>query len=71
MKPQEIYKCEQLCGKCKDFEAKKRTNADRIRSMSDDELAEFLETVETYGFHDRSVSGNLGMVEWLMSEVDE
>ena len=28
--------------KCKDFEEKKQTNADRIRAMSDEELAELL-----------------------------
>lgn len=27
---------------CKDFEEKKQTNADRIRSMSSEELAEFI-----------------------------
>ena len=32
------------------------TNADRIRSMTDDELADFLVTVETYGYHDQSIS---------------
>lgn len=50
---------------------KKPTNADRIRSMSDEELAEFLVTVETYGYHDQSVSGTLEMFEWLQSEVEE
>lgn len=47
------------------------SNADRIRSMSDEELAEFLITVETYGYHDQSVSGTLEMFEWLQSEVEE
>ena len=42
---------------------KKQTNADRIRSMSDEELAEFLVTVETYGYYDQSVSGTLEMFE--------
>lgn len=49
----------------------KQTNADRIRSMSDRELAEFLVTVETYGYHDQSVSGSLDMLEWLQEEVEE
>lgn len=49
----------------------KQTNADRIRSMSDEELAEFLVSVETYGYHDQSVSGTLDMFEWLQSEVEE
>ena len=46
-------------------------NADRIHSMNIKELAEFLITVETYGYHDQSVSGNLEMFEWLQSEVEE
>lgn len=50
---------------------KKYTNADRIRSMSDEELAEFLTHAETLGYNDSSVSGNLEMIEWLQSEVEE
>jgi hypothetical protein len=47
------------------------TNADRIRSMTDDELADFLVTVETYGYHDQSISGTYEMNEWLRAESDE
>ena len=50
---------------------KKPTNADRIRSMSDEELAEFLIHVETLGYNDSSVSGKLEMIEWIQSEVEE
>lgn len=46
-------------------ESKKQTNADRIRSMTDEELADFLVTVETYGYHDQSISGTYEMKEWL------
>lgn len=53
------------------FKCVKQTNADRIRSMRDQELAEFLVTVETYGYHDQSVSGTFEMLEWLQSEVEE
>ena len=53
----------------KDFKPK-QSNADRIRAMSDEELAEFLVTVETYGYHDHSVSGTLEMIDWLKSEVE-
>ncbi len=49
----------------------KQTNADRIRVMNDEELAEFLVNVETHGYHDQSVSGTLDMFEWLQSEVEE
>lgn len=46
------------------------TNADRIRSLSDEELAKFLIHVETLGYNDSSVSGKLEMIEWLQSEVE-
>lgn len=46
----------------------KHTNADRIRTMSDEELAEFLVDVETHGYHDQSISGTLEMIDWLKSE---
>lgn len=47
----------------------KPTTADRIRAMSDEELAAFLLNVETHGYHDESVSGTLEMIEWLQSEA--
>ena len=50
---------------------KPKTNADRIRSMSDEELAKFLVTVETLGYNDQSISGSLQMFEWLQSEVEK
>lgn len=50
---------------------KKQTNADRIRSMTDEELADFLVTVETYGYHDQSISGTYEMKEWLLMESEE
>lgn len=49
----------------------KQTNADRIRNMTDDELADFLVTVETYGYHDQSISGTYEMNEWLRAESEE
>ena len=49
---------------------KRMTQADRIRSFSDEELAEFLIHVETLGYNDSSVSGKLEMIEWLQSEVE-
>ena len=48
----------------------KITNADRIRSMTDEELADFLVTVETYGYHDQSISGTYEMNEWLRAESE-
>lgn len=57
------------------FESKKKTNADRIRSMNIEELAEFLKDVKAdyqwvnpdYPSEDDSGA----WVEWLQSEVEE
>lgn len=55
----------------KDTPAEKpQTNADRIRSMTDKELADFLVTVETYGYQDQSISGTYEMKEWLLMESE-
>ncbi len=51
-------------------EQPKQTNVDRIRSMTDEELADFLVTVETYGYHDQSISGTYEMNEWLRAESE-
>lgn len=64
--------------KCKDFEEKKQTNADRIRAMSDEELLDFICSIETYD------DGTVKIIEggsalcsvtdvenWLQSEVEE
>ena len=54
---------------------KKQTNADRIRSMSDEELAEFLCKVKSdYQWLDHefpSEEESEEWVEWLQSEVEE
>ena len=64
--------------KCKDFEEKKQTNADRIRSMSDEELTDFICSIETYGDGSvKTIEGGSGLCsvaeveEWLQSEVEE
>ena len=51
-------------------ESGKQTNADRIRSMTDEELADFLVTVETNGYYDQSISGTYEMKEWLLTESE-
>lgn len=45
-----------------EYRRKKQTNADRIRSMSDEELAEFL--------IDLADDGNLRIMEWLQQPVE-
>lgn len=53
------------------------TNADRIRAMNDEELAEFLEAAENAGYKDSSITPkdetgfSMDMLEWLKSEVEE
>lgn len=54
----------------KSMAKKPQTNADRIRSMTDEELADFLVTVETYGYHDQSISGTYEMKEWILMESE-
>lgn len=59
------------CTYCDDgSEFAKMSNADRIRAMNDEELAEFLVDVETHGYYDQSVSGTLEMIDWLQSEAE-
>ena len=62
--------------KCKDFEEKKQTNADRIRSMSDEELALFLCNIhepdeDTIVIDDKEFFAETQILEWLQSEVEE
>lgn len=50
----------------------KQTNADRIRSMSDEELAEFLCNVNQYSDMEVPTKEECGvMIDWLQSEVEE
>lgn len=67
--PGDEPRCNLMCDGESDFEP--ITNAMKIRAMSDEELAEFLVTVETNGYHDQSVSGTLEMIDWLQSEAEE
>ena len=54
-----------------------KTNADRIRAMSDEELAELLERVEIEGYNDSSLTPkmengyHMGILQWLKSEAKE
>lgn len=54
----------------------KQTNADRIRNMTDEELADLLKEAEDCGYRDASITpitdgGYMDMLEWLQSEVKE
>ena len=49
----------------------KMTNAQWIRSMSNEELAEFLLNVETQGYNGYSIAdGHSDIKEWLEMEVE-
>ena len=64
-----------LCGVL-DERKRKRTNADRIRSMSDEELAEFIENIKTRAAFCKAVGNNeafekLCSGEWLKQPAEE
>ena len=51
------------------------TNADRIRTMSDKELAKFLDMCESMGYEDSSIATDPGghcmdMLEWLQQPAE-
>jgi len=53
---------------CKDCVPKKPTNADKIRSMNDEELAEFLVNFKnTFG---EEYEGKMSCLDWLQSEAE-
>lgn len=52
------------------------TNADRIRAMSDEELADFIDKCEGMGFADSSIARNknnhrINMLDWLQQPAEE
>ena len=69
---------EKMNGKVKDYppyldypkERKPQTNADRIRAMTDEELARFMSKVETNG-RVLGLKGIASWLKWLKQEADE
>ena len=52
------------------------TNADRIRRMTDEELAEFIEKCEAAGYNDSSIARDkndklMDMLDWLQQPAEE
>ena len=47
------------------------TNADRIRSFSDEELAEFIEMKQFFALANNGTDGEEYTLKWLQSEVEE
>ena len=55
--------------RCEHFKAKVLTNADRIRAMTDEELAEFISgKARTFG---EEYEGYLSALDWLRQEADK
>ena len=48
---------------------KRMTNADRIRSMSDEELADFIEMKQFFALANNGTDGEEHTLKWLQSEV--
>ena len=52
------------------------TNADRIRRMTDKELAEFIDKCESAGYNDSSIARDknnqlMDMLDWLQQPAEE
>lgn len=58
-----------------EFFNRKKTNADRIRAMSDEELAEYLSTMQAHAFYHGMYHGKMSdeteWLEWLRQEATE
>ena len=48
---------------------KRMTNADRIRTMNDEELADFIEMKQFFALANNSTDGEERTLKWLQSEV--
>ena len=60
------------CDECFKWEKKKSTNADRIRQMTDEELAEFITARQGVKYHNEHYEGTkLHWLDWLKEEVDD
>lgn len=57
-----------LCQNCESFEPKKQTNADRIRGMTDEELAEWVWSAESAG-RAYGPRGKNAWIDWLKQEA--
>ena len=61
-----------VCDECINhemFEKKVVTNADRIRNMTDEELADFIEMKQFFALANNGTDGEEYTLAWLKSEV--
>lgn len=56
---------------CAEYSPRTNTNADRIRSMNDEELRTFIDRCENLGYSDKSVAGELDVIDWLKQPAAE
>ena len=62
------------CAKCAQNASdnyKRMTNADRIRAMSDEELADFIEMKQFFALANNGTDGGEYTLKWLQSEAEE
>ena len=52
------------------YKGKKQTRADRIRSMSDEELADFIEMKQFFALANNGTDGEEYTLKWLQSKVE-
>ena len=52
-------------------DTERMTNADRIRSMTDEELADFIETKQFFAIARNRTDGEEYTLQWLKSEVED
>lgn len=58
------------CGSdCPAHESRIKTNADRIRAMSDEELADFIEMKQFFALANNGTDGEEYTLNWLQSEA--
>lgn len=61
---------------CGAYRPKAITNADRIRRMTDEELAEFIDKCEVAGYNDSSIARDknnelMNMLDWLKQPAEK
>ena len=62
------------CAKCAQNASdnyKRMTNADQIRAMSDEELADFIEMKQFFALANNGTDGEEYTLKWLQSEAEE
>jgi hypothetical protein len=55
---------------CEDWKTSKQTNADRIRSMTDEKLARWMWAVQS-GIDHEDIVSTYGWLDWLKQEATE